>query len=166
MRRRFVSIIIAALGAATPVAAQRASSTAFSLEQVRSYPYPAELTASSTGARLAWTLNEQGRRNIYVAEGAEFAPRRLTSYQSDDGQELTSVALSADGRFVVYVRGGDHGSNWDDHLPVNVTLNPQGGIVSVAAAINAKGDIVGWSSPNSWGWPRRALQWRRLSTTP
>jgi pimeloyl-ACP methyl ester carboxylesterase len=124
MRRRFVSTIIAVAGAATPVAAQRASSAAFSLEQVRSYPYPAELTASALGARLAWTLNEQGRRNIYVAEGADFAPRRLTSYPSDDGQELTSVSLSADGRFVVYVRGGDHGSNWDDHLPVNVTLNP------------------------------------------
>jgi dipeptidyl aminopeptidase/acylaminoacyl peptidase len=122
MPRRLVSAVIAALGAATPVAAQR---SAFSLEQVRSYPYPAELTASATGARLAWTLNEQGRRNIYVAEGPEFAPRRLTNHPSDDGQELTSVSLSADGRFVVYVRGGDHGSNWDDHLPVNVTLSPE-----------------------------------------
>ena len=28
-------------------------------------------------------------------------------------QELTSLALSADGRYVVYVRGGDHGGNWD-----------------------------------------------------
>src|SRR5918996_4191770 len=100
MRRRFVLVVLAALAAASPAPAQRASGAAFSLEQVRSYPYPAELTASATGARLAWTLNEQGRRNIYVAEGAQFTPRRLTSYLSDDGQELTSVSLSADGRFV------------------------------------------------------------------
>ena len=124
MRRRFALVIIAALAAASPASAQRASGGAFSLEQVRAYPYPAELVASATGARLAWTLNEQGRRNIYVAQGPEFAPRRLTSYMTDDGQELTSVSLSADGRYVVYVRGGDHGSNWDDHVPVNVTMSP------------------------------------------
>ena len=35
------------------------------------------------------------------------------------GQELSSLQISADGRYVVYVRGGDHGSNWDDGLPVN-----------------------------------------------
>src|SRR6185436_18014198 len=33
----------------------------------------------------------------------------------------TSVQLSPDGKFAVYVRGGDHGSNWDDALPVNPT---------------------------------------------
>ena len=32
---------------------------------------------------------------------------------------MTSVQLSPDGRYVVYVRGGDHGSNFDDALPVN-----------------------------------------------
>jgi dipeptidyl aminopeptidase/acylaminoacyl peptidase len=126
MRPHVPSLIAVALAAAAPATAQRAASvpSAYSLGQVRAYPYPAELTAASTGSRLAWTLNEQGRRNIYVAEGPEFAPRRLTNYVTDDGQELTSVAISADGRFVVYVRGGDHGSNWDDHLPVNVTLSP------------------------------------------
>jgi len=119
--RRHLTYLSLAVVVVAPASAQR---TDYSLAQVRSYPYPAELTAATTGSRLAWTLNEQGRRNIYVAEGPEFAPRRLTNYLTDDGQELTSVAISADGRFVVYVRGGDHGSNWDDHVPVNVTLSP------------------------------------------
>ena len=96
----------------------------FSLEQIRSYPFPNELVASATGARIAWALNERGLRNLYVAEGPAFAPRRLTNYQSDDGQELTSVAVSANGQWVVYVRGGDHGSNWDDGLPVNPAFSP------------------------------------------
>ena len=96
----------------------------FSLEQIRSYPFPNELAASATGARIAWALNERGLRNLYVAEGPAFAPRRLTNYQSDDGQELTSVAVSANGQWVVYVRGGDHGSNWDDGLPVNPAFSP------------------------------------------
>ena len=116
---RCATVLTAACVAwATPLAAQ-----GFSLAQVRSYPFPNELTAAS-GSRIAWAMNEQGQRNIWAAEGPAFAARRLTSYTSDDGQELTSVALSADGKWVVYVRGGDHGSNWDDPVPVNPTSLP------------------------------------------
>lgn len=129
MCRHLVSLALALTSILLPADAQRpppppAARAGYALEQVRSYPFPAELTASAAGSRLAWTLNERGQRNIYVAEGPAFAPRRLTSYLSDDGQELTSVAISADGRYVVYVRGGDHGSNWDDHVPVNVLNTP------------------------------------------
>jgi Tol biopolymer transport system component/acetyl esterase/lipase len=106
-------------------AAQRPQAAqSFTIEQVRSYPFPNELTASSTGNRIAWAFNERGIRNIYVAEGPAFSPRRLTAYTADDGQELTSVSLSADGQWVVFVRGGDHGSNWDDAVPVNPTFSP------------------------------------------
>jgi len=56
------------------------------------------------------------QRNVWVAEGPQFSPRRLTRYTADDGQEITSLSLSADGRSVVYVRGGDHGASWDDSV--------------------------------------------------
>ncbi|HEV8380864.1 MAG TPA: prolyl oligopeptidase family serine peptidase [Gemmatimonadales bacterium] len=105
-------------------ALSRPAPAQFTLEQVRSYPFPTELAAAATGSRIAWAFNEQGRRNIYVAEGPAFTARQLTHYDRDDGQELSSVTMSADGRWVVYVRGGDHGSNWDDALPVNVSSTP------------------------------------------
>ena len=123
----FSRLAVCALALATavgPASAQRANTAGFSFEQVRSYPFPAELVSSATGARIAWVFTEQGARNIYVAEGPDFSARRLTSYLVDDGQELSSVSLSSDGRWVVYVRGGDHGSNWDEHLPVNVLSSP------------------------------------------
>lgn len=110
--------------AGTFTRAQPRSAADFTLEQVKSYPYPAELTAAATGARIAWTFNERGQRNIWVAEGPAWTARRLTDYTDDDGQELTSVSISADGAHVVYVRGGDHGSNWDDDLPVNPLGTP------------------------------------------
>ena len=91
----------------------------YTVDQIKSYPFPNELTAASSGTRLAWALNERGMRNVFVAEGPDYRARQVTSYRNDDGQELTSVALSSDGRYVVYVRGGEHGSNWDDLLPVN-----------------------------------------------
>ncbi|MGH7663114.1 MAG: S9 family peptidase [Gemmatimonadaceae bacterium] len=119
-----------------------AASPAFTLEQVRSYPFPNQLTAAVNGSRIAWALNEQGLRNIWVAEGPAFEPRRLTNYMRDDGQELTSVSISADGQYVVYVRGGDHGSNWDDAEPVNPTFSPDPVEVQI------------WSVPFAGGEPK------------
>src|SRR5436309_180933 len=128
LMRSTIIAAVTALGvlASSAVAAQAVASrsTPFTVNQVRSYPFPNELTAAATGSRLAWAFNEQGRRNIYVAEGPAFSARQLTHYDRDDGQELSSVAVSANGQWVVYVRGGDHGSNWDDGLLVNVGSNP------------------------------------------
>ncbi len=118
--RPFLSVVAVIGLAIQPVAAQ----SGFTLEQIRSYPFPNELAAAATGGRIAWALNERGLRNLYAAEGPTYAARRLTNYQTDDGQELTSVAVSANGQWVIYVRGGDHGSNWDDGLPVNPTFAP------------------------------------------
>jgi dipeptidyl aminopeptidase/acylaminoacyl peptidase len=97
---------------------------AFTLEQIKSYPFPNELTASATGSRIAWAFNERGARNVWVAEGPDFRARKLTSYDNDDGQELTSLSISEDGKYVVYVRGGDHGSNFDSAVGVNPALTP------------------------------------------
>ena len=118
-----------------------AFSQSFSLEAVKSYPFPNELTSSATGSRIAWAFNEQGKRNIYAAEGPDFAARRLTAYNTDDGQELTSVSISPDGQWIVYLRGGDHGSNWDDGLPVNPGFSPEPPKVQI------------WSIPFSGGHP-------------
>ncbi|HXD76212.1 MAG TPA: hypothetical protein VN616_00320 [Puia sp.] len=85
----------------------------------KKYPFPTELTAAATGSRIAWAMDEEGRRNIYVAEGPAFTPRRLTDFSSDDGQEISSLSVSSDGQWVVFVRGGDHGANWESGLPVD-----------------------------------------------
>jgi dipeptidyl aminopeptidase/acylaminoacyl peptidase len=121
LRRASVALLVVPL-AVTALAAQRPAG--FTMRQARSYPFPNELTAAATGSRIAWAMNETGQRNIYVAQGPDFQARRLTNYPTDDAQELTSVLLSDDGTYVVYVRGGDHGSNWDDAVPVNALSSP------------------------------------------
>ena len=109
--------LIVALVATSPASAQ-----SFTIAQVKSYPFPNELAAAARGERIAWALNEQGRRNIWVADAPAYVPRQLTAYTVDDGQELTSVAVTSDGRYVVYVRGGDHGSNWAGASPNPLSL--------------------------------------------
>jgi dipeptidyl aminopeptidase/acylaminoacyl peptidase len=103
----------------------RGNTQTFTLDDVKSYPFPTNLTSSSTGAKIAWSFDEQGQRNIYVAEGPDFTPRKLTAYNTDDGQEISSLSISADGKWIVFIRGGDHGSNWNDAAPVNVNSDPQ-----------------------------------------
>ncbi|MFZ1809001.1 MAG: prolyl oligopeptidase family serine peptidase [Cyclobacteriaceae bacterium] len=106
-----------------------ASAQQFELEDIKTYPFPTELTIA--GNKIAWAFDEQGKRNIYVAETPDFNARKLTNYTQDDGQELTGVSISADGKYVVYVRGGDHGSNWGDLEPVNPSFTPVPNKVSV-----------------------------------
>nr|MBA2744648.1 PD40 domain-containing protein [Flavisolibacter sp.] len=96
----------------------------FTTQSIKSYPFPTELTSSAQGSKIAWAFNEEGKRNVFVAEGPGYTPRKLTNYNNDDGQEITSLSISADGKWVVYVRGGDHGSNWGDDEPVNVSFSP------------------------------------------
>jgi len=116
-------------------------SPAFSVDQILSLPQPDNLVAAPSGATIAWTFNERGARNIYVASGPDFAARRVTSYQDDDGQELTNLSFAPDGKTIVYVRGGDHGgSRFGDGAP-----NP------AAATVQPK--MQAWAVPTAGGTP-------------
>lgn len=108
-----------ALASVTVPALAARQAPVFTADDVFSFPFPSDLTAAPRAPRIGWAFNEEGRRNIWVAEAPAFTARQLTRYGVDDGQELTSITLSPSGDWVVYVRGGDHGANWDDSLPVN-----------------------------------------------
>src|SRR5439155_1165455 len=45
-------------------------------------------------------------------------------YLEDDGQELTHLSFSSNGEMLVYVRGGDHGSNRPGDAPPNPAGSP------------------------------------------
>jgi dipeptidyl aminopeptidase/acylaminoacyl peptidase len=95
----------------------------FTLEQVMSAPFPSNLTAAKQNNRIAWTLDQEGRRNTWVAEGPAFTARQITKYNEDDGQELSDLSFSADSNTIVYVRG--EGKNAAGQVP-NPTSNPAG----------------------------------------
>src|SRR5207249_9335998 len=107
----------------SPRAAQTPAPS-FAVEQILGFPSAENLVASPVGSAVAWAFNERGVRNVYVAEGPDFTARRVTSYTEDDGQELTQLSFSRDGKMIVYVRGGDHGSNRQAEAPPNPSQNP------------------------------------------
>ena len=79
---------------------------AFTLEQVMSSPFPTELVAAPTGGGVAWVQNSEGRRNLWVAEPPASEGRSLTSYDRDDGREISDLRWTPDAGRIVFVRGG------------------------------------------------------------
>lgn len=84
-------------------------SQSFTMEQMGKFSFPSELVSSPTEEAIAWAMNEQGKRNVYWAKGPDFRPEKLTEFNEDDGQEISSLQFSLDGDWLVFVRGGDHG---------------------------------------------------------
>jgi dipeptidyl aminopeptidase/acylaminoacyl peptidase len=82
----------------------------FSIEQVLSAPFPTELKASPVGNKVAWVFNQQGSRNIFVAEAPDFKPVKITNYEGDNGQEINSLTFTPDGNSIVFIRGGANNS--------------------------------------------------------
>ena len=95
-----------AFGSTSASMASARPQQAFSVEDALSYSFPTQLTAAADGSAIAWVLNEQGARNIWVAEAPDFAGRRLTAYEDDDGQAIGNLQFAHSGRQLVYVRGG------------------------------------------------------------
>lgn len=146
-----------------PLPAQRVT-----LEALMSAPFPTEITAAPTGGRVAWVVNDQGRRNIWVADAPDYRGRQLTQYTQDDGQEIGSLAWTPDGGTLVYVRGA--GANRQGENP-NPASDPAGaeqalwriGVaggepvrigVGSGPAVSPRGDVVAfvrggqvWSAP-------------------
>src|SRR5271156_2937607 len=81
----------------------------FTLQQVMSGAFNSELQASPKGSRLLWVANQEGRRNIWVADVKDggASARRVTAYAADDGEDLGDITWTPDGESIVYVRGGD-----------------------------------------------------------
>jgi Tol biopolymer transport system component len=111
MRRK---LILTALVLTASAAAAR-----FTLEQVMSAPFPSEVTACHTAGKVAWVLDENGARNIWVAEAPDYKGRRLTKFTADDGQEIAQMSWTPDAKSIVYVRGGDFETHRDNPNPAS-----------------------------------------------
>jgi dipeptidyl aminopeptidase/acylaminoacyl peptidase len=134
--RRFARRLLPAV---VCLAAAAARAQVFTLEQVLSAPFPTEPVASKRGDRLAWVFDAQGRRNVWIADAPAWRGRQLTHYEADDGQELTGLALSEDGRYVAFARGQE--KNQAGESP-NPTSDPAGAKQEVWVADTRTGAVT------------------------
>lgn len=99
------------------------------LEDFLSYSFAGELIAPESGDQVAWMELRKGVRNIWTARAPEFRPRRLTDGTQDDGQDLSELTFSPDGKTLAWVRGAVEHNGWANGLPAanpaSVTAQPQ-----------------------------------------
>ena len=93
-----VSLLLA--GSASGVHAQ------IQVRDALAYAFAQGLVAAPAGETVAWVEDQQGARNVWLARGPEWSSRVLTASPDDDGQEITSLSVTNDGAWVLFVRGG------------------------------------------------------------
>jgi N-acyl-D-aspartate/D-glutamate deacylase/dipeptidyl aminopeptidase/acylaminoacyl peptidase len=130
------------------ISAQQSSGNAasFTLDRVLSSPFPSELISSAKGERVAWVFNAQGKRNIWGAEGPNFKGRQLTRNNEDNGIEITSPKFTYDGRWIVFVSGGEENSVGE--IP-NPTSDPEGAKQEILAVSFDDGRLLHLAEGNS-----------------
>src|SRR6266704_2845222 len=146
--RRVLAFATLALLAPAPLASQQ---TGFTIEQVMSPPFPDELVAAPAGGAVAWVFNARGARNVWVAAPPDYQGKALTTYADDDGQEISDLTWTPDGRAIVYVRGG--GPNRRGEYP-----NPR--------SIPKGAEQVVWVTSLSGGGPRRLGEGHAPAVSP
>ena len=119
-----------------------ANNGTFTMEQVITYPFVPELDAAQKGNDIAFVRVLKGVRNVWIASGPAFRPRQVTRYTRDDGQELSQLTFSPDGRHLLFVRGGDHDANWEAKLPPDPDSSPVEPKVTIWAAQLSRGAPV------------------------
>jgi len=133
-----------------------AANASFTIDQIMSAPFASSILAAPTGAKVAWLLNENGRRNLWVASAPDWKGRKLTNFTEDDGQEIDEVTWAHDGSYLLFTRGGDFEMGRENPNPSVMLTKPDQSIWSVAldgtpakklteghaAAISPKQDMV------------------------
>ncbi len=121
-----------------------------------SAPFATAPLAAPNGARVAWLENNEGQRNIWVAQAPDWTGRRITNFDRDDGQEIDELAWAPDGSYLLFARGGDFENGGENPNPDWSPTRPAQEIWSVgfeqipakrlteghAPAISPRGDTV------------------------
>ena len=87
------------------------------IENLLSPAFPTGLTASADGKSIAWVFNDKGSRNIFFAASPSFTAKKITNYTGDDGMEINSACLSADGSKIIFVRGNTNNNRGEPANP-------------------------------------------------
>jgi dipeptidyl aminopeptidase/acylaminoacyl peptidase len=117
-----------------------------SIETLLSAPFPTQLSGDPDGDRFAWVFNDEGRRNIWIGTPGQ-APRQLTNYQLDDGQEITDMQFIPGQNALLFIRGGTPNRSGELPNPVSYTEPVSRSVYRLDIADQSIEKLVDGSSP-------------------
>ncbi len=106
----------------------RAEAQSFTLEEIMSSPFPADLVAAPDAGAFAWTQNDRGLRSVWVALAPDYRARTVFRDERDEGQELSQLRFGPGATRIVFVRGG--APNRAGEIP-NPVSDPDGAAQSI-----------------------------------
>src|SRR3954467_12790111 len=133
-RSRTLVLAALPLALALPLSAQYKPK--YTVEQFLSPPFPLVFASAKNADRIAWVGYGGGKRNVYTAAAPSFSPVKLTTFDKDDGQDITAVEVSDDGSTIVFVRGSNPNNvGWG----ANPTHDPDAAVRAIWAVKSAGG---------------------------
>lgn len=118
----------------------------FTLEQVLGSPFPTGLVSAEQANRVAWVFDAKGVRNVWIADGPDFAgtARPLTRYNVDDGQPIASLRLTPSGKTALYALGTEINDTQESANPQSWTKGAKQQVFAVDVdARNAAPRLLG-----------------------
>jgi dipeptidyl aminopeptidase/acylaminoacyl peptidase len=113
------------------------------------------MIAAADGRTLAYAIDRQGEKSLWVAQAPAYRPKELVAYTQDDGQDVWSVSVSADGSHVVYVYGDPEDPSLSLEKPqpqvwaIDVKTSARTKLgEGTSPAISADGSRVAFLAPN------------------
>ena len=128
------------------------------LESLLGAPLVYQPTRSGDGESIAFVAREGRSLSVYFAHRSQ-AAQALVRYPDDDGQQLSQLAVSADGRWVAYVRGGFPNGKGEVPNPRSEAQPPKRQIWLVSSADRSAPQLVGAGREPQFAPDGRSLLW-------
>ncbi|WP_062268625.1 prolyl oligopeptidase family serine peptidase [Endozoicomonas arenosclerae] len=92
-----------------------------SLEEYLGFTFSQNMVSARQKDRLAWVRTTKGIRNLFIASAPGYDPVQVTAWREDDGQMISGLQISDNGRYLLFIRG--EGKNELDEYPNPLSLN-------------------------------------------
>jgi dipeptidyl aminopeptidase/acylaminoacyl peptidase len=132
------------------------------LGSLLSIPTVYQPVRSWDGRALAFVGREGRSRSVYFA-GAGGQARPVVRYDGDDGLELSQLALSIDGRWLAYVRGGSPNDKGETPNPRSLVTPPVQQLWIVKTGGGASPQLIGQGSQPQFSPDGGKLLWQTAS---